>query len=165
MPMIMRCLLALVLLWGMPAAAQEAADADREVLAERYIQLAVGDNLSKSIEAYVAELLAADASADPDQTEWAEQNLPGLMLAMIDDLMGQLAPIYAEVMTQEELEALIVFYETPIGREVARKTVTLSIQTEPLLQAAVERYMEEFLTKYCARFSCPTGDMGVSNPK
>jgi hypothetical protein len=162
---ILRCLAIVAALAAAPATAQDGPPIDRQALAERYIALSVGDNLGKSIEAYVGELLAAEGEAEPGHVTWAEENLPGLILAMVDDLMRQLAPIYAEVLTEEELEALIAFYETPIGREVARKTVILSVQTEPLVQAAIERYVGEFATKFCARFECADDGAGVSYPK
>lgn len=40
----------------------------------------------------------------------------------IDDLTKKLVPIYAKYMTQEDLIAMINFYETPIGKKYAKNT-------------------------------------------
>ncbi|MBL4715432.1 MAG: DUF2059 domain-containing protein [Bacteroidia bacterium] len=40
----------------------------------------------------------------------------------LNDLVEMLVPIYIKYMTKEDLEALIVFYETPVGKKFAKNT-------------------------------------------
>jgi hypothetical protein len=80
--------------------------------------------------------------------------MPAMIGRMMNRLMADLAPVYAETFTLEELEAQIAFYRTPVGRQVAAKTVELGVAQENLLQGAMAGFLVEFEQKYCAAFDC-----------
>ena len=70
-------------------------------------------------------------------------------------LLERFARIYAEAFTLEEIEALVAFYEGPVGRSLTAKTIGLAAQTADILpqyQALVRRRFEQNL---CPGRSCP----------
>lgn len=154
----MRFLIALFLMLSataLPAKAQDSVSPDQQALASRFIELSLGDNLSKAMNDYIDQMVAADSNLEPDQADWMRANLPAAALDMVEELAAQLVPVYAEVLTEQELRALVEFYDTPMGREIARKMVTLTLESEEMVQGAMERFTTEIFTKFCAEFECP----------
>jgi hypothetical protein len=47
----------------------------------------------------------------------------------MDDLIEMLVPVYQKYLTREELEEIIAFYETPVGRKFAENTPALTQET------------------------------------
>lgn len=47
----------------------------------------------------------------------------------MDDLFEMLVPVYQKYLTREELEEIIAFYETPVGRKFAENTPALTQET------------------------------------
>lgn len=165
----LRTVMASLGLWlviGSAAVAQEDPGLERrQVLAERYIELSMGDGLEKALDAFVAEMIAESGDTRSEEAVWMRANLPDLVLRLVRGMADEMAPAYARGMTEEELTTLVAFYDSPIGREIARKTVTLSIETQPLMDAAVATYTEEFMTKFCAAFTCEDEASDTSTSK
>ena len=42
-----------------------------------------------------------------------------IMKTIMDDVVGMLAPVYSKHLTQADLEGIIKFYETPVGKKMA----------------------------------------------
>ena len=77
-----------------------------------------------------------------------------LILEAIDRMAKDMAPIYAETFTIEELEALVTFYSTPLGQAVAIKEFELGSRIDELLGGAMIEFFQTFEAKYCAEFDC-----------
>ena len=142
------------LLAAAPAMAQDAGSARRLELAEQYIELSLGDSVSSLVAGFIEEELAATPDMPERERAWMRANMPPMILDLIDEMARDLAPIYAETFSVEELEALIAFYSTPIGQSVAVKEFELGTRTEELLGRALLGFAETFATKYCAEFEC-----------
>lgn len=142
-----------------PVAAQDRSQAQRTVLAERVIRLSAGPNFTKVMEAMIADQLAkADAEGQgAEEAAWLRNNAPRMLTAMVDDMMSDMVPHYAEVFTVEELEAQIAFYDSPIGRQIATKTLQLSAVMNEITMEHLTVFTDELMIKYCAQFNCETG--------
>ncbi|WP_312146857.1 DUF2059 domain-containing protein [Brevundimonas sp.] len=68
--------------------------------------------------------------------------------------MAATATAYAELFTEAELTAMIAFYETPLGQNVARKQLEVSVELEPAMLKFQEDFMTEIMTKFCGQFDC-----------
>ncbi len=142
-----------------PVAAQDRGLAQRTALAERVIRLSAGPNFTKVMEAMIADQLAkADTEGQgAEEAAWLRSNAPRMLTAMVDDMMADMVPHYASTFTVEELEAQIAFYDSPVGRQVATKTLQLSAVMNEITIEHLTAFTEELMTKYCARFDCETG--------
>jgi uncharacterized protein len=142
-----------------PAVAQDRGLAQRTALAERVIRLSAGPNFTKVMEAMIAEQLAkADAEGQgAAEAAWMRNNAPRMLAAMVDDVMADMVPHYTATFTVEELEAQIAFYDSPVGRQIATKTLQLSAVTNEIAIEHLTVFSEELMTKYCAQFDCETG--------
>ena len=156
----MRILVALALCLGLfmaapaPALAQDPDAARRHQLAEQYVELSLGENIA----ALVGQIVEEDLAASPDMSDreraWMRANMPPMILEAIDRMAKDMAPIYAETFTIEELEALVTFYSTPLGQAVAIKEFELGSRIDELLGGAMIEFFQTFEAKYCAEFDC-----------
>jgi hypothetical protein len=137
------------------ASAQDRDLLRRTELAERYIRLSFGDDLRPMIEAVIEEQLAADGSMTPEERTWYRNNMPIFFDQFMTELIDLMAPRYAAIMTDEELNAGIDFFGSPLGRSLARKEVSLQVGMEEEVYAAAEAMVVDMETKYCAAFTCP----------
>lgn len=144
------------------ATAQDAGLEQRTTLASELISLSSGPNFAKAMEEYVAAEIAKTSGGEGEEAEWARTNMPSMVSRMMTRLMADLAPVYAETFTTEELEAQIAFYRTPLGRQVAAKAIELGIAQEALMQEAMVSFMTEVESKYCAEFNCGTMSGGAA---
>lgn len=144
------------------ATAQDAGLERRTTLARELISLSSGPNFAKAMEQYVAAEIAKTAEGDEEDAEWARTHMPAMISRMMTQLMADLAPVYAETFTTEELEAQIAFYRTPLGRQVAAKAIELGIAQEALMQEAMVGFMTEVESKYCAEFDCGATSGGAA---
>jgi uncharacterized protein len=60
-----------------------------------------------------------------------------------DRMKGMFVDIYAEVLSLEELEGLIAFYESPIGRKFIKKQPELTSATMQKMQGLMQELMPE----------------------
>jgi hypothetical protein len=146
--------LILSLTFAAPSLAQDRDAARRLELAERYITLSMGDNVEKLVGDLIEQELATSSDIPAEERAWMRANMPPLLVTAIERMARDLAPIYAETFTLEELEALADFYATPLGQTIARKQFEVAAREEEVLAVALSQFFEDFATKYCQAFSC-----------
>lgn len=154
--------LAVALAFASPAAARQDAVAERsssESLARRYAEL-------MELERMVVELTQAIGQGYLDQLVelgGAEGQDVGLMREVMNDTYAALGPrvvdqivsVYVEVYTEEELAAMVAFYESPIGASIMTKTRQAEMMIAEQMMGFEGMFAEEFTRRYCARAECP----------
>lgn len=151
----------LVLLFALPVIAS-ADDANRRALAEQFLTVnKVKDQIDlmyKKIEEIIfAQLEAAEIP------EEREKNLKAMQKIALDLLFEGLSweslkeeyiQLYAETFTEEELQGIIEFSKSPLGKKMAEKSPILmqksmeigrqhAQQVMPQVQLAIQDYMKE----------------------
>lgn len=126
----------------------------RRELAERYIALTEGEGIAEVMASMTEDLMAMTPDMPEDQRAWFRRTLPAEMTAFADRLMEQMIPLYAEAMTIDELNALIAFHETPLGRSIARKQIELGARMGVMMEFAQIEFQLQLMQKYCAAFDC-----------
>lgn len=135
-----------------PAAAQ--ASPRQTDLAERYLDLVQTDQLGKLMERMIEQSLAADGQMSEEERDFMRRQAPPAMERMMNRFVADLTPIVAETYSEAELEALIRFFDTPLGQSVAAKQIELGVQQQTLIQPAMIEMMTSLMAKYCAEFDC-----------
>ena len=147
------------------AAAQDAGRPQRLQLAERFVQLSMGSELDRLLRDMVEQQLAQAPDMDPAQREWMRANMPTLTREFLDDLAGDLAAVYADDFTVEELEALIRFYDSPMGQSIATKQFELGTRSQEILMGSLVRFLQKLEAKFCAEFECEAASTTASRTK
>ena len=120
--------LAAATLTAAPVAAQsveQAAPAPsprRTALARQYLNLLMTDQF----EGVMHQMLGAEFENDSDMQALPDEErrfILSLTAELTADLVPQMilemVPVYAGTFTEEELSALVAFYDTPLGRSIA----------------------------------------------
>jgi len=79
------------------------------------------------------------------------------MNAAMPDYVDALTEIYAEAFTEEELQAMVDFYESPIGQSVLKKSTQIN---EPVMAAMMELMPDilvDTMTRFCGKTTCSEG--------
>ena len=136
-----------------PATAQDRDAARRLVLAEQYLELTQAPGMKKTIEGHFDQIFAK-SEMPADQRAWLSENMSAAfevaMAATFTDLTDDVAEIY----TLEELEAMIAFAETPLGRSVSAKSFDMGVRTQAVMMPHLTSAFTQLGEKFCARFDC-----------
>lgn len=152
------------LILATPAAAQDApGEARRLALAEQYLELTQGENLRKTITTYFEETFAK-AEMPAAERDWLTQNMAVAFDEAMQATMVDVRDDVARLFTEEELEAMIAFSSTSLGRSITEKSFELGV----VLQTAMAPHMVAAFTqlgeKYCARFECEAEEDAAAKP-
>lgn len=129
-------------------------DNPRSALAERLVNLSLNGMekvLQKAIDKAFENL---DENLPEEQVRWLRRNTAPVVQSHMRPLIAATAAVYAEQFTEAELNAMIAFYETPMGQNIARKQLEVSVEIEPAMQKFQEGFMTEVMTKFCGQFDC-----------
>ena len=122
--------LAAATLTAAPVAAQSGEQAApsprRTALARQYLNLLMTDQF----EGVMHQMLGAefendsDMQALPDEERRFILSLTAELTAdLVPQMISEMVPVYAGTFTEEELSALVAFYDTPMGRSIANKSI------------------------------------------
>ena len=116
--------LAVFALADLPARAQEATPSARQLeLARKHVQQVQGADIEQAIR----ESVRAEASArgksglSSEDQNTLETIVVELGSDFVSRLLERMTPIYARTFTEAELEAVVSFNETPLGRSILGK--------------------------------------------
>lgn len=151
----------LVLLFALPVIAS-ADDANRRALAEQFLSVnKVKDQIDLMYQK-IEEIIFAQLEA-AEIPEEREKNLKAMQQIALDLLFEGLSweslkeeyiQLYAETFTEEELQGIIEFSKSPLGKKMAEKSPILmqksmeigrqhAQQVMPQVQLAIQDYMKE----------------------
>lgn len=149
----------LVLVCAVPASAQnnstDTATSRNLSLARRVIEITTPD-FDKQILAHMSaavEQLQLD-EIDPTVGRWMEKNAGPILLPHLRRLMDEIAAVYANRFTAEELAAMVAFYESPMGASIARKQLAVGIETGEMIDPLMERYASDLFGQLCSQIDC-----------
>lgn len=155
--------LAVATLPATPAAAwstdQTAAPptARTTALAREYLNLTMTDQF----EGVVRQMLGAEFENDSEMQALPEEdrrmilNLTAELTAdMVPQMITEMVPVYATTFTEEELTALVAFYETPLGRSIADKSIQVMPEADRAVMSVVPQLLEKMATRMCQHYGC-----------
>ena len=160
------CLAAVVAAVTFPAAPRAAQPMEqattspsprRMALARQYLDLLMTDQF----ESVVHEMLGAEFENDsemqalPDEDRRFILSLTAELTAdMVPQMITEMIPVYAATFTEEELAALVAFYDTPMGRSIASKSVEVLPEANRAVMTVVPQLLEKMATRMCQHYGC-----------
>lgn len=78
--------------------------------------------------------------------------------AMMPDLLDMTAALYAQHLTQQEMQDTLTFYRTPSGQSIRHKMPALNAKMEPVTQRLMKKMFAATKTDYCAHRTCDDQD-------
>ncbi|MBW8304668.1 MAG: DUF2059 domain-containing protein, partial [Brevundimonas sp.] len=151
-----------------PVRANEAPQAASEpsarqlALTRRYIDLTMTDQFDSAIRQMIVDL----AARDPDVRDFPEEDrrflvdLTGeLTTDMIPRMIDAMVPVYARTFTEAELEALIEFYDTEVGRSILEKTMVAMPEANRAAMTVLPQLMDKMAARICQHYGCEAGEL------
>jgi uncharacterized protein len=120
--------------------AARADEAGKAVKAQQLLQLLQGDQMMKRLEPMLKAMssrMEVPGATDEQRARIQEtqRKVTALVTERIKKAMPELARIYADVYTEEELDGILAFYNSPVGKsflqkmpEVMERSVPVSMQ-------------------------------------
>lgn len=150
-----------------PAAATENAQA--VALVRRYLTAIHFERTMDAMQdAMLPVITEQERRTHPNLTADDQQMLADITRRVMRDkilpkLIDQMVPIYAATFTTSELEALVNFYESPVGRSITDKVPALAPKSAEIMRALMPEMMSEMLKEITARM-CPGGKCDAAKP-
>jgi len=128
-------------------------------LARRYVDLMMSDQF----EGVIREMIGDEAERDPTLPEADRQFLVDLTTELTTDLIPQmineLVPVYAAAFTEAELEALVAFYDTEMGRSIAAKSVQVMPEENRAVMSVMPQMLDKMAARMCQHYGCEPGEL------
>lgn len=144
--------LALSLAFGAvaPALSQEIPP-ETLALARKYVDLTDKAGIFEATLAQTAAQTSKLLSAqNPDLTEKIDATITKVIdefKGRKDELFTQFARVYATTFTQEELQQIVTFYETPAGTKLATSALEINQGIRAVMKVFTYNFGTEFVTK------------------
>lgn len=140
----------------MAASAQDAAREEQLALARRAIEAVQAEQLS----AMMGEMTRAFenpndlAGMTPQERLAFHEARDEATANMTQRLLGEMAVIYADIFTAEELRAFAEFYESPIGQSILAKNMAASPRFIEMAQRMIPDLVRDLINGMCDRLEC-----------
>lgn len=141
---------------GQQAASSQPSARQLE-LTRQYINLLMTDQLEGAIREMVGDEMANDTSAPalPAEDRRFILDLTAEMTTdMVPLMVQEMVPVYAAVFTEEELLALIAFYDNPLGRSIADKSIIVMPEANRAIMSVVPQMLEKMALRMCQHYQC-----------
>lgn len=145
---------------GQPAAATPSA---RQLeLTRRYIDLTMTDQFADSLR----QVIMAQAEIDPNARSLPEADRrfiaelsAELTTDMIPQMLDAMAPVYARTFTEAELEALIAFYDSAMGKSIIEKTMIIMPEANAAAMTVMPQLMDKMAARMCQYYGCDAAEL------
>jgi hypothetical protein len=160
--------LAGVALIGPPARAREtpqaatAPTARQLELTRRYIDLTMTDQFEDAIRQMIIDQAAMDPAArdlPAEDRQFLVDLAAELTTDMIPKMLDEMVPVYARTFTEAELEALIAFYDTEMGRTILEKTMVAMPEATRATLSVMPQLMDKMAARICQHYGCEPGEL------
>jgi len=145
----------------------------QQQLSRRYVELTQTDQL----EATLRTLIVGEAQADESLRDMPAEDRTFLVdlateltIDLLPQMLDRLVPVYARTFSEEELTALVAFYDSDLGRSIADKTIASIPQTDAAIMSVMPQLFNKMAARICARYGCDPTEMraameaGTSGP-
>lgn len=166
MRLVIFCLSAALAVAAMPTApiAAETAEQSATVpsprrmeLARRYLGLMMTDQFESIIHQMLGDEFANDSQMQglPDADRRFILSLAAEMTTdMVPLMITEMIPVYAATFTEEELGAMVAFFNTPLGRSIVIKSVEVMPEANRAVMTVVPQMLEKMATRMCQHYGC-----------
>lgn len=138
-----------------PAAAPAAKPPTARALAltDRYLKAINMEKLMVDMMASMGSMMGPEFSKSEDAKAMMEASQEAVV-AITPKLVEKMAPIMASIYSEEELEAMVTFYESPVGQSILAKTGEATRASADVTRDLMPEIMTRMFDGYCAKRTC-----------
>lgn len=148
-----------------PARASEAPQATSEpsarqlALTRRYIDLMMSDQFEDVIREMIGDEAARDSSLPDEDRQFIVDLTAELVTDLMPQMINEMVPVYAAAFTEAELEALVAFYDTEMGRTIAAKSVQVMPAADRAVMSVIPQMLDKMAARMCQHYGCEPGEL------
>ena len=140
--------------------AQAAAPSARQLaLTRQYIDLMLSDQFADVIREIIGDEPAMNNSLPEEERRFLMDLTAELVTDMLPQMIEEMVPVYAAAFTEQELEALVAFYDTEMGRSIAAKNVLVMPEANRAVMSVVPRMLDKMAGRMCQHYGCEPGEL------
>lgn len=138
-----------------PKASAAAPSAKAMDLSKRYFKaMRLEDTLGKALDMMDPVLLAGGGDGDPEQAEAMRSATKQALDAAMPKYIEKMTPLLASAYSEEELAALVAFYESPVGQSVVAKSRDVGGISSQAMKDLLPGIMDDAMERYCQQMGC-----------
>jgi hypothetical protein len=139
-----------------PAKVATAAPSPEAIeLSRRYFKaMRLEDSLGKALDLLDPALLTGGGDGDPEQAEAMRSATKQALDAAMPRYIEKLTPLLASAYSEEELAALVAFYESPVGQSVVAKSRDVGGISSQAMKDLLPGIMDDAMDRYCQQMGC-----------
>ncbi|WP_425984379.1 DUF2059 domain-containing protein [Brevundimonas sp. TWP1-2-1b1] len=139
-----------------PVAMAETTDvsAEKLALANKFIALIQGEQMGAALGQMTAMMMPQSDTMSAEQAAEFREVMSEATASMLPRMFEAVAPIYADIFTLEELEALVDFYQSDVGRSMMSKSYEAAPRIATAIQGVMPELMADLGDQLCNRFEC-----------
>lgn len=144
--------------------AQDADQAAREALVRRYFEVSQFEKMMNAMMESMMAPMMSDVRIPEDKVPVVREAILEAFGNVLPQMVDAFVVDYANTFTRDELEQLVAFYESPTGRSIMVKTLTLSRGAGDMIERFNPIMEAEMRRQLCARIECPAPPPLVVTP-
>lgn len=138
-----------------PAVTQDAEQAAKEALVRRYFEVSQFEKMMNTMMESMMAPMMSDTRIPQDKVPVFREAVLAAFGNVLPQMIDAYVEQYATAFTLDELQQLVAFYESPVGRSVMAKTLTLSRDAGQMMERFTPIMEAEMRRELCARVECP----------
>jgi hypothetical protein len=149
---------------AVPPAAATQADPRAEALVRRYLAATHFERNMDSAQAALLPVIAEQMARQNPELSAADRQLivdttrKVMREKMMPQMLERMVPVYAATFSIPELEAMVAFYESPVGRSITDKVPSLGPKSaatmKELMPVMLAEVLREVIATKCADGGC-----------
>lgn len=122
--------------------AQNTVSKEYEAAMTKMLEVSNTMEAMKQIAPQITAMVQQQAPSAP-QEFWDE--LEKNMQNMYARIIKAMIPVYQKYLTLEDVQGIIRFYESPVGKKLAASNTKIAVETMPIAQQIAMETMQEFM--------------------
>lgn len=137
------------------AMAQDGGRDARLALAQRAVAALQTDQMADQVTAITQAMRGRETAGMTGEELIAyDETIAEVSRTMMARMFNGMIEIYADTYTEEELEALAVFYESPLGQSIMEKANNMTPMIVAMMQEMMPDMMRQMVNGMCDRLDC-----------
>ncbi|MDB5470762.1 MAG: hypothetical protein JWR84_2322 [Caulobacter sp.] len=137
-----------------PKVATAAPSAKAMDLSKRYFKaMRLDETLGKALDNLDPALLSGE-DGDPQQAEAMRAATKLALDAAMPKYIEKMTPLLASAYSEDELAALVAFYESPVGQSVVAKSRDIGGISSQAMKDLLPGIMDDAMDRYCQQMGC-----------
>jgi hypothetical protein len=138
-----------------PIAAEARDEASEKLeLAHRFVGLVQPEDMGHAMAESLSGLFPSADGLPPEKARAVQETMSEMMQEYMPALFKAMAPVYADIFTLQELQALVAFYESDVGRSMVRKSYEATPRVTAVAQQVLPSVIERAMDRLCDRLEC-----------